>query len=48
MPEGPEGKAGPGEKAWTRWRKWLSAIEGRKGMADTTCGKEHYLQVYQR
>lgn len=43
-----EGEAEEQENDWTRWRKWLSAIESRRSIVETTSEKEHYLQIYQR
>lgn len=36
------------EKSWSRWRKWLSAIEERPSIHSTTSDREHYLPIYQR
>jgi glutathione S-transferase len=44
----PEGQGGKFEPVWARFRKWLSAIESRKSVRDTTSDKEHYLPIYQR
>lgn len=43
-----EGEARDNDGSWARWRTWLSAIEGRKSIAQTTSEKEHYLPIYQR
>ena len=43
-----EGKGGEQEKNWIRWRKWKSAIDGRKSVIQTTSEKEYYLQIYRR
>ena len=43
-----EGQAGADEKTWSRWRKWLAAMESRKSIKETTSEKEHYLPIYQR
>jgi len=43
-----EGEGGDDEKVWARWRKWVSAVEDRKSIRDTTSEKEHYLPIYKR
>ena len=43
-----EGQGGKFENVWARWRKWLSAIEQRKSIKETTSDAEHYLPIYQR
>lgn len=43
-----EGQAGDDENSWSRWRKWLSAIEERPSIHNTTSEREHYLPIYQR
>ena len=42
------GKGGEDEQTWARWRKWLSAIESRKSIKETTSDTEHYLPLYKR
>jgi glutathione S-transferase len=36
------------EKVWERWGRWVSAMEGRKSISETTSEREHYLPIYQR
>ncbi|KAK4698011.1 hypothetical protein P7C71_g145, partial [Lecanoromycetidae sp. Uapishka_2] len=43
-----EGHGEADENTWSRWRKWLSAIEERPSIQNTTSHKEHYLPIYQR
>ncbi|MCJ1384933.1 hypothetical protein MMC17_008051 [Xylographa soralifera] len=43
-----EGQGGDSEETWSRWRKWLSAMEKRKSIQETTSDREHYLPIYQR
>ena len=43
-----EEKGGDKEETWSRWREWLSAIEERKSIKETTSETEHYLPIYQR
>lgn len=43
-----EGKGGEQEKNWARWKKWSSAIEGRKSIIETTSERNKHLQIYQR
>ncbi|MCJ1295034.1 hypothetical protein MMC34_006595 [Xylographa carneopallida] len=43
-----EGEGGDDEETWSRWRKWLSAMENRKSIQETTSEREHYLPIYQR
>ncbi|KAJ5090334.1 hypothetical protein N7532_009018 [Penicillium argentinense] len=43
-----EGAGGADEGVWARWRKWISAVEGRKSVVETTSAKEHYLPIYRR
>ena len=43
-----EGKGSEDEKVWSRWRKWVNAIESRKSVSSTLSDKEHYLPIYQR
>ncbi|MCJ1403197.1 hypothetical protein MMC11_006420 [Xylographa trunciseda] len=43
-----EGQGGDSEATWSRWRKWLSAMESRKSIKETTSDREHYLPIYQR
>lgn len=43
-----EGQGGADEEIWTRWRKFRTAIEGRKSIRETTSDREHYLPIYQR
>lgn len=43
-----EGQGGKFEEVWKRWRKWLSAVEGRKSVKETLSEREHYLPIYGR
>jgi glutathione S-transferase len=43
-----EGEGGEDEKMWARWRKWVTAMEGRKSVQGTTSEREHYLPIYAR
>lgn len=43
-----EGQGGSDEAVWSRWRKWLSAIEERKSIQETTSEMEYYLPIYKR
>jgi glutathione S-transferase len=43
-----EGKGGKDEQTWTRWRKWLAAIESRASIKNTTSEKQYFLPIYQR
>ncbi|KAI4134404.1 MAG: hypothetical protein LQ347_001562 [Umbilicaria vellea] len=43
-----DGKGGLDEKSWSRWRKWLAAINERKSIKETTSERQHYLPIYQR
>ena len=45
MPD--HGKSGD-ESAWSKWRRWLTAIQDRKSITETTSDKEHYIPIYQR
>ena len=36
------------EKAWSKWRRWLAAIQDRKSIRETMSDKEHYIPIYQR
>lgn len=42
------GQGGTDEVIWQRWRKWLSAIQQRKSVLETTSEKQHYLPIYKR
>ena len=42
------GQGGESEKTWGRWRKWLSAINNRKSIRETTSEREYYLPIYKR
>lgn len=42
------GEGGEDEKVWSRWRKWLSAMEQRKSVKETTSEREFYLSIYQK
>ena len=46
MPE--QDQAGSAKDSWSRWRKWLAAIESRRSIKETTSEIEHYLPIYQR
>ena len=37
-----------GEKWAPRWEKWLSAVQDRESVVNTTSEKEHYLPIYRR
>lgn len=43
-----EGQGGEDEEVWSRWRKWLKAVENRKSVKETLSEREHYLPIYQR
>jgi len=43
-----EGQGSGSEATWSRWRKWLSAMESRKSIKETTSEREHYLPIYKR
>lgn len=43
-----EGKGGESEEVWGRWRKWVSAVEGRKSVRETGSEREYYLPIYGR
>lgn len=43
-----EGKGGEDEKVWSRWRKWLNAIESRKSVKETTSDRAHYVPIYKK
>jgi glutathione S-transferase len=43
-----EGQGGSDEAVWSRWRKWLSSIEERKSIQETTSEKKYYLPIYKR
>jgi glutathione S-transferase len=43
-----EGKGGEDEAVWTRFRKWLKALEERPSIKNTTSEHEHYLPLWQR
>lgn len=43
-----EGKGGEHEKTWSRWRKWVQAIESRPSVQATISDREHFLPIYQR
>lgn len=43
-----DGRGGLDEAVWSRWRRWLSAIEKRKSIQETTSEKEYYLPIYKR
>ena len=43
-----KGKGGEDESAWEKWRKWVTAIENRKSVKDTTSEREYFLPIYQR
>ncbi|CEJ54624.1 Putative Glutathione-S-transferase theta, GST [Penicillium brasilianum] len=43
-----EGQGGLDEAVWNRWRKWVSALENRKSIQETTSEKEYYLPIYKR
>ena len=42
------GAGGPDEAVWSRWRKWLVAIEARQSLRKTLSEHEHYLPIYKR
>ena len=37
------GKGGAEETTWARWKKWISAVEGRKSITGIMSDQEHYL-----
>lgn len=43
-----EGQGGDDEATWSRWRKWLAAVEQRDSIHQTTSEKEFYLPIYKR
>ncbi|KAE8150759.1 glutathione S-transferase [Aspergillus avenaceus] len=43
-----EGEGGEDEAIWSRWRKWLAAVEGRRSVRETMSEKEYYLPIYKR
>ena len=43
-----EGQGGEHEAAWTRWRKWLNAIENRASIRNTTSKEDKYYSIYQK
>ncbi|KKA20484.1 Uncharacterized protein T310_5472 [Rasamsonia emersonii CBS 393.64] len=43
-----EGSAGEDEPVWQRWRRWLTAIESRRSVQETTSEKQYYLPIYKR
>ncbi len=43
-----DGEGGEDEEVWSRWKKWLSAIQNRESVKATTSDTEHYLPIYQR
>lgn len=38
----------PKEPVWARWGEWLSAVEKRESVIQTTSERGHYLPIYQR
>jgi len=42
------GEGGEDEQVWSRWRKWLSAMEQRKSVKETTSERDYYLSIYQK
>lgn len=44
----PEGGEEGDDKVWKRYRKYLSAIQGRKSIQETMSKREHYVPLYQR
>jgi glutathione S-transferase len=43
-----EGKCGEDAAIWTRFRKWLKALEERPSIKNTMSDHEHYLPLWQR
>ncbi|KAL1858415.1 hypothetical protein Plec18170_002613 [Paecilomyces lecythidis] len=43
-----EGEGGEDEDVWKRWRTWLSAIQERQSVEETTSEKKYYLPIYKR
>ena len=43
-----EGKGGGDEEIWSRWRKWVEAIERRESVKYTLSDREYYMPIYQR
>lgn len=43
-----EGQGGGDDKVWSRWRKWLKAIENRDSVKATVSEKEYFVPIYQR
>lgn len=43
-----EGEGGEDEKIWSRWRRWIHAIQARESVKNTLSDQEHYLPIYQR
>ncbi|KAF2155322.1 glutathione transferase omega-1 [Myriangium duriaei CBS 260.36] len=42
------GKGGDDEAAWSKWRRWVEAIEARPSIKNTTSEREYYVPIYQR
>ncbi|KAF4556128.1 Glutathione S-transferase-like protein 20 [Elsinoe fawcettii] len=42
------GKGGDDEKVWSRWRKWVEAVQNRPSVKNTTSEREYYLPIYQK
>lgn len=43
-----EGEGGSDEGIWSRWRTWLTAVESRRSIKETTSDLAHYLPIYKR
>ena len=43
-----DGEGGKDNKTWSRWNKWLGAIEARSSVKETTSEREKYLSIYQK
>ncbi|KAF2219414.1 glutathione transferase omega-1 [Elsinoe ampelina] len=42
------GQGGDDEAVWSRWRKWVEAIQERPSVKNTTSEREYYLPIYQK
>lgn len=43
-----EGQGGEDEAVWQRWRKWVTALEGRRSFKETTSDAQQYRPIYKR
>jgi glutathione S-transferase len=42
------GQGGEDEEVWSRWRKWVAAVEARESVTSLLSEREQYLPIYQR